>query len=604
MPDMLREAFADPGVIFHAFNAAFERVMLREVLGFDIPPERWRCTMVLCLTNSLPGHLATAGAALGLSDDKAKIADGRRLINKFCKPQRVTKKRPAGGRLTRDEAPEDWSLFVEYCRRDVVAEAEIDHLLEGHDLPAHEWASWARDQIINDRGLPVDVEFVHAAIKVDEANRAELLARASELTGLANPNSRAQLLGWLEGRGFPSETLRKNDVVDLLERDNLPADVREALTIRAELAKTSVTKYETMRDAAVGGRLRGCFQFAGAGRTWRWAGRLIQPQNLPRGNLAPEHVLTARDVVLSGDAGLVRSIYGSVADVLSSLVRPAIKPPPGKVIVADDFSSIETVVLAWAADCESLLDVFRSGRCAYREMATRVFGCHYGDVDKAQRQYAKPIVLGCGYYLGAPGLVDYATQYRVDMTLDQAKAAVFAYRDAYPEIVRYWHRLDAAFRWAVTRARNGQAATVGACRFRKVVDRAGSWVAIDLPSGRSLWYYDPRIIDGKFGPGVTYLGVDSLTKKWRRQETHPGKVTENIVQAVARDLLDHALANLEGTPGHEIFGHVHDEILDLVDEEFGEVALDQCTAAMADLPYWFDAPLGAKGSVLPFYMKD
>lgn len=464
-------------------------------------------------------------------------------------------------------------------------------------MTATEWRAWRLDQTINRCGLPIDLDLVQAAIRIDSEHRARLTARAIELMQIENPNSRNQIIEWLQGEDVELDSLRKADVSALLSGELAP-NVREAMEIRAELSKSSTRKYYALTEATGDdGRLRGCFQFNGAARTGRWAGRLFQPQNLPRGNVKPEHIDTARAVVATGDYDFAAALYPSVSELLASCVRTVIAAPPGKTLVVADYASIETVMIAWAAECPALLKVFRTGRDAYKDMASRLFAIDYAAVTKEQRTYAKPIVLGCGYLLGAKGMVAYAAGYGVDMSEREAARAVAAYREGYPEVVRFWHRVDAAAKYAIRNP--GKIVKVG--RFAFKVE--GDFLLLKLPSERKLAYFKPEINpDGRYGDEITYMGVD-YGHKWNRIATHPGKITENIVQAIARDLLVEGLFRAAADPGLEIVGHVHDEILALADED-DETSLDRLLDGMRQMPGWAaDAPVEAAGWSGPFYCK-
>lgn len=464
-------------------------------------------------------------------------------------------------------------------------------------MTAYEWQAWQLDAEINRRGLPIDLDLVRAAIAIDTEHREQLTGRAMELMGIANPNSRDQFLDWLRGEEVDIDTLRKADVA-ALRAGELEPHVREALEIRADLSKSSTRKYHALADATGDdGRLRGCFQFNGAARTGRWAGRLFQPQNLPRGSIKPEYLGTARAAIKTADHDLLAAMYGSVSNVLVSCVRTAIAAPSGQMLVVSDYASIETVMIAWSAECPALLDVFRTGRDAYKDMAARLFRIPYDQVSKEQRNYAKPIVLGCGYMLGARGMIAYAKGYGVEMTEADAESAVAAYREGYPEVVHFWRLLDAAARRAIENP--GKVYKAG--RFRFKVE--GDFLFLRLPSERKLAYYQPAINpDGRYGPEITYMGRD-FGNAWDRIATHPGKICENIIQAIARDLLVEGLFQANRDPALEIVGHVHDEILALADED-DEGALDRLMAAMRRMPAWAeDAPVCAAGWTGPFYCK-
>lgn len=595
MPRELEAALRDPHVLKWAHNAAFERAMLEDVLGIPCPPEQWRCTQALALSLALPASLEACAEALGLPVRKDPA--GKRLIKLFSQPHDAFGE---PGFTPPEAAPEDWRAFVDYCRRDVEVERAIHMALIDHDMPAHEWALWALDQRINDRGLPVDRALVDAALRVDAGNRERLMARAREITGLANPNSREQLLAWLSDQGVEAEALTRADVDELISREGLTPEALEMLSIRRQLARTSVQKFQALaRATGDDGRVRGCFQFYGA-RTGRWAGRIFQPQNIARGALpTPEAMATAREAVLTGDAEFVGMAYDDdVTEVLASLIRPAIRAPEGRKLVVADYSSIESVMVAWAAGAGNMLDVFRDGRDIYKDFASRLFGVGYEAVTKKQRQFAKPAVLGAVYMLGARGLRAYAKNYGVELTDTEADRHIRTFREAYPAIPRFWARLaDAAFACA---AKDGATARVGAFLFR----REGLWLFIDLPGGRSLAYRRPRIelVEGR--EAVCYDGVDNCARKWGRLTTHPGKLTENIVQAIARDVLKAGLTRAAADPGLAVVGHVHDEIIAEADAD-DEPALARLIGHMtAPIGWCADAPIRAAGWEGCFYRKD
>lgn len=605
-PAGLFAALEDPRALKMAHNAAFEMAVLSGVLGVVCPPEQWACTAVLARAAGLPGGLGPLSEVLRLGD-QSKSREGRRLIQKFSTPKKPTKAAPGRVRILPTDDPVDFAAFVEYCRQDVRAEQAVFSRLRGLGFPAHEWAAWQVDQKINRRGLPIDLDFVDAVRRIDADRRADLLAEAELLTGLDNPNSVAKLRAWLAEEGVETASLTKNDVLDLVDAGQSDK-VDRALRIRAELSKTSVKKFDALAKACGphDNRLRGAFLFAGAGRTWRWAGQIFQPQNLPRGSFkTPEQTDVARRVIATGNADLAAAMYdGDVAGVLSGLVRTAIAPPPGRRLVVADYSSIETIMLAWAAQCGPLLDVFRAGRCAYREMAVDLFSVEYGEVDGTKRQYAKPVVLGCGYMLGATGLVEYAKQYRVDMGEDEALSAVRKYRGKYPEIVALWYDLQRAAEFVV-RSEVGAERSVGV--FDLSTKRTGDDVVfqIRLPSGRFLTYWRPRLEPSTFGGvNLTYEQVDGVTKKWGRVWTHPGKIVENIVQAISRDLLADLLVRRDAAGG-EIVGHIHDEVIEIADEDDADATLREILDAMAQPPKWCtDAPLKGAGWTGTYYRKD
>lgn len=596
MPPELHAALLDPAVTKIAHNAAFERQVLAWCVGIETPAAVWRCTMVWAYTLALPGSLAELGRVLGLPEDKAKLAEGRQLIRRFCQPAPSGPPFPVRFIGPQDD-PAGWERFRRYCVRDVEAEREVEQRLSRWPVPDHEWELWALDQTINDTGLPVDDELVNGAIEVDATLRARFEARAIELSGVENPNSRVQTITWLGQQGVATEDLTRTTVRNLLQ-DSQDAAVAEMLRLRQQLSRTSVAKFGAFaRGVDADGRIRHCFQFAGAGRTWRWSGRQVQPQNLGRPSI--DDLDTARDLVRARDVDAIELLYDSPMEVLASLVRTAIAAPAGRVIVSCDYASIESVMLAWAAGCGYLLDLFRAGRDSYKDYATHLLGVAYDDVTKAQRQYAKPPTLGCGYMLGAAGLVRYAAGYGVDMDETAARRAVAVYRRVYPEIPQFWTRLDNAARACVM---GGAPVRVGAFTFKWTPP----FMRIELPSGRALSYLRPRIGPG-FGAGrgnvLSYEGRDAAAG-WGRVHTHPGKLTENIVQAIARDVLADGLRRVQAL-GLMIIGHVHDEILVECDAADGPRVLELMRETMAQpVPWCADAPLRATGYVSTYYTKD
>lgn len=597
MPDDLAAAFANPDQIFIAHNAAFERVLLSQLLDEKLrDPSRWRCTMALAYSLALPGSLDELCGVLGVADDKAKLKDGKRLVMKFCTPNRK------GDQVKATDEMDAWMRFVEYSRLDVVANQEIAKRMARWALPEHEQKLWELDQQINDAGLPVDLELVDAALAVRALDEERGIARSKELTNLDNPNSRAQLLQYLQDSGLAIADLTKASVSEALRSDDLDPEIREVLELRRGLSKTSIKKFQALRDAVCAdGRLRGTLQYAGAGRTWRWSGRLFQPQNLARPTLSDADIPVAIEAVKTHDEKCVRTMFSDTAGVLSSLIRPAIAAPAGQTLVSCDYSSIETVMLAWAARSPYLLELYASGRDPYIDFYSKRFGVPYDDVSKKQRTWAKPAVLGCGYMLGAKGLVAYAHGYGVPLSEEEAQAAVDTYRREYDDIPQFWWDLDRAARACINGRGEG---SVGPFKF--VMD--GPFMQILLPSGRALSYLQPRIEEretpwGEMKPQITYLGRDT-GKKMQRISTHPGKLCENIVQAIARDVLAFGLV-WAASSGSRIVGHVHDEIIVQCPEETGEEELSKLTYLMGLRPQWCqDAPISAAGWVGNYYRKD
>jgi DNA polymerase len=463
-------------------------------------------------------------------------------------------------------------------------------------MPTHEWAAWQLDQMINRQGLPIDLPFARAALQIDNEHRQRMQARAKELMGNVNVLSQAQLHDWLKVASVEVDRLDKAGIAQLCAGD-IPPHVHEILEIHVALNMKSTAKLQAVIDATDDDhRLRGAFKFHGA-RTGRWSGALFQPHNLARGNIAPQYLATARAVVATGDYAFAAAMYPRVAELLTSCIRTVIAAPPGMQLVVADYASVETVVLAWATECQGMLNVFRTGRDAYREMASRVFGVDYDSVTDEQRAYAKPIVLGCGYGMGAAGMVSYATGFGVTMSEAEAAQSVAVYRQGYPEIVSFWQRLDSAARHVMSHP--GKRARVGKFVFRC----GGEFLLLQLPSGRALAYFQPTLRSGgRYGDEITYMGYDEK-RKWTRISTHPGKLCENLIQSIARDLLVAAIFNAAEDDQIRVVGHIHDEILALADED-DDGALDRLRGHMCRMPAWAsDMPLSAMGWTGPFYRK-
>lgn len=604
LPEWFVSALTDPAVRKAAHNAAFERVCLTRHLrrlgrladGEWLDPAQWHCTMVQCSRCGLPLSLAEAGAALGLPEQK--MAEGRALIKLFCTPQESK----AGGlfsganprRVLPDDAPDKWETFKAYCIRDVDVERQIDKATQWYPVPDFERRLYVLDQRINDRGALLDMDLVRSAIRVSAVHNARLTEEAMRLTGLANPGSVKQLRDWLSGRlGIELESLTKADLADLAgQAEGLP-DVRRVLQIRAETGKTSVKKYETMRSVAgADGRARGLLQFCGS-HTGRWAGRLIQVQNLPQNHL-PD-LGSARDLLKAGDTEMLELGYGNVADTLSQLIRTAFIAPPGKTLAVCDFSAIEARALAWLSGEEWVLDTFRKGGDIYCATASQMF---HVPVEKhgrnaELRQKGKIAVLALGYGGGA-GALDAMGGQRLGMTLREEQETVTRWRRANPNIVAMWRAVEDA---AASCAMTGEAARVGPLGFAM----HGKSLTIALPSGRLLCYPGMAVTANRFGGrGLEYMGTGQKTGGWGRVETHGGKLTENITQAVARDCLADALTRAEDA-GIPVVFHVHDELIC----ETTEDRLADLEAIFAATPGWAPGlPLKGAGYTTPYYRKD
>ena len=591
LPPRVLDALADPAITKTAFNAAFERTCIGRCLGKRLDAAQWQCTAVQSAMLALPLSLEGVGEVLGI--ERKKLKEGGDLVRYFSLPCKPTK---ANGQRTRnlpEHAPEKWQRFKEYCVRDVEAEREIRAKLQGYPIPAKEQELYRLDQEINDRGIMVDPVLVAHAIECDEQYREKTTKRAYELTGLANPNSPAQLKEWLEGQGTQVDTLDKKAVRALLP--DAEGDVLEVLKLRLLMAKTSVKKYEAIRrSVCADGRVHGLLQFYGANRTGRWAGRLVQIQNLPQNHL-PDLAL-ARDLVKAGRYADIEALYESTPNVLSELIRTAFVPRPGCRFIVADFSAIEARVIAWLAGEQWRLEVFRQGGDIYCASASKMF--HVPVEKHGQnshlRQKGKIAELALGYG-GSVGALTAMGALEMGLLEEELPSLVRQWREANPHIIRLWAQVENA---AMTAVRERTEVALG----RLVFQYQSGMLFIALPSGRKLCYVKPRIQTNRFGgDGLTYEGVGE-GKKWTRIETFGGKLTENIVQATARDLLAEAMLRLRDA-GLEIVMHVHDEAV--LEVPIGHSGVDEVCALMAEAPAWADGlPLRADGYECRFYQKD
>lgn len=592
-PGDLKEFLAlltNPAVTKTAYNAAFERTCLARYFNQPMPPEQWRCTMVQAATLGLPGTLAQVGAALGL--DRQKMTEGADLIRYFCKPDRN------GSRHYPQEAPEKWEKFRRYCVRDVEVETDIRHGLARWPRPQVELDAWALDQRINDRGVRVDPVLIQQAIDLDAIYSGELLEEAKELTGLPNPNSPAQLKNWLEVRGLEVTKLDKDAIPDLLAA--APDETtRRVLQLRQELAKTSVKKYEAMaRSRCKDGRVHNLLQFYGAGRTGRWAGRVVQVQNLPQ-NKIPD-LATARGLVWEGDFELLEMSYGSPPFVLSQLIRTAFIPSDGCRFIVCDYSAIEARVLAWLAEEKWVLQEFYGDGLIYEATAAMMFHVPKDEVRKGGphadlRPKGKVATLACGYQGGAGALIQMGAL-KSGIPEEELPTIVRRWRKANSKIVHFWYAVEEAAINAV----QGRPSTLDhGIRFQCEKE----YLFITLPSGRRLAYYKPELRpEPRFEKmGLTYMGTDA-NKHYGRQKTYGGKLVENITQATARDCLRDAMAALEAA-GYPIVFHVHDEVILDTPEGFG--SLEEVREIMSrPIPWAPGLPLNAAGFECEFYQKD
>jgi len=591
LPSDVMTALEDPSITKTSWNAAFERVCLSKYLGQWLDPAQWRCTAVMASYLTLPARLGDAARALGLTQQK--MEEGKDLIRYFSMPCKPTK---ANGSRTRNlpaHAPDKWVVYKAYNAQDVETERALRKTLEKYPLPEHEWALYALDQRINDRGVRVDRLLVKQAMAVDQVFSEQAFQRAKTLTGLDNPGSVAQLKAWLADQDVPMENLAKK----LVEEKAKDAEgvVGKLLNLRLELSKTSVKKYEAMaRTVCRDGRLHGLLQFGGASRTFRWAGRLVQAQNLPQNHL-PDLAL-AREVVKTSDAEQLEMLFGSVPNTLSELIRTALIPKEGCRFIVADFSAIEAKVLAWLAGEEWVLEGVRGRGKIYEATAARMFHIPAetivrGHENYAFRQKGKQAVLSCGYGGGVGALKAMGAK----MPEEEMQPLVDAWRATNRQIVRFWNALDAAARRVVE-----ERTTVRVGRVTLFWQEEKMF--IQLPSGRRLTYLSPRLVDNRFGSkSLGYLGSQA-NGQFAVQETFGGKLAENATQSVARDLLAHALMNLEAA-GYPIVFHVHDEAV--LEVPIGQGSVEDACAIMGRAPDWADGlPLRVDGYECGFYKKD
>ena len=546
------KALRDPNVLKIAHNNPFERNSYRRQFGSYMPPEDWEDTMILCAMNGLPMSLEAAGEALGLPQQKLK--DGTALIKYFCQPCKPT---IANGGRTRNlphHAPEKWARFKEYAGRDVVAMRDIYYRLHRFPVPEWERKVWALDARINERGVQIDPEMVASAIAVDGAFREEHTAELQRLTGLDNPNSVQQLKEWLEGVGVNVDSLNKATVSDL--RKSLPdPTTRRVLELRQLLGKTSTKKYEAMATAACrDDRVRGLLQYYGAGRTGRWAGRLVQVQNLPQNHL--DQIAGVRELVKARDLETLELLFDSVPDVLSQLIRTAFVAKPGHTFLVSDYAAIEARVIAYLAGEQWRMDVFAQGGDIYCSSASQMFGVpvvKHG-VNGHLRQKGKVAELACGYGGGVSALKAFGAD-KMGLSEDEMQQIVDQWRAASPTIPKFWRDTENAAKKALENPGRTFSIPCGV-KYRRDADA----LRCRLPSGRILSYWDARIAEHKGRPSVVFMGQNQTTRKWERTETWGGKLVENIVQAYARDCLAVALLRLDEA-GYDITFHVHDEII-------------------------------------------
>ena len=597
IPLEIIKVLADDSVVKWGYNSSFERVCLSYWLrrnhpqylsGDYLSPSSWRCSMVWAAYNGLPFGLEKVGAALGLEQQKLK--EGKDLIRYFCNPCKPTKSN--GGRTWNlpEHAPEKWELFKKYNCRDVEVEMQIQARLINYPVPGFVWEEYHLDQKINDRGILIDRQLVKNAIRIDEISNADLTAQMQELTDLDNPNSVVQLKGFLAEKGLDTESLGKKDVAEMIK--TAPPELAEVLELRLQLAKSSVKKYQAMQNAACDdARCRGMFQFYGASRSGRWAGRLIQLQNLPQNHL-PD-LEQARGLVRIGDYEMVKMLYGNVPQILSELIRTAFIPAPSYKFIVSDFSAIEARVLSFLAGETWRSEVFRNNGDIYCASASQMFHVpvEKHGVNGHLRQKGKIAELALGYG-GSVGALKSMGALEMGLAEEELQPLVSLWRESNPRIVQYWWKVDRAVKQAI---KERSSAEVGSVRF---FWRSGM-LFIELPSGRRLAYVKPRIGENRFGgESVTYMGTDAQ-KKWSRIESYGPKFTENIVQAISRDILAYAMKALQD---YRIVGHVHDEV---IIEAPSDVSVETVCSLMGQTPPWIPGLLlRADGYECCFYMKD
>ena len=592
IPSEILCALEDDKVIKWAFNANFERICLSRFLGYPtgdyLEPDSWKCSMVWAAYMGLPLSLEGAGAVLGL--EKQKLAEGKDLIKYFCQPCAPTKSNGQRTRNLPEHAPDKWLAFKRYNIRDVETEMSIQARLSKYPVPDSVWEEYHLDQEINDRGVGLDMKLVRQAIQMDGRSRSELTQAMKELTSLDNPNSVQQMKQWLADNGVETDTLGKKAVAELLK--TAPPQLQKVLTLRQQLAKSSVKKYQAMETAiCADDRARGMFQFYGANRTGRWAGRIIQMQNLPQNHL--DDLSEARGLVRAGGFDALEMLYEDVPDTLSQLIRTAFVPQENRKFIVADFSAIEARVIAWLAGEKWRQDVFAEGKDIYCASASQMFGVpvEKHGVNGHLRQKGKIAELALGYG-GSVGALKAMGALEMGLSEDELPALVSAWRQANPKIVQFWWAVDHAVMDAVTRKTTTKTHGI-------IFSARNGMLFITLPSGRSLAYVKPKIGENRFGGDcITYEGVGG-TKKWERIDSYGPKFVENIVQATSRDILCYAMKTLRCC---SIVMHIHDEVVIEADRR---MSLQAVCDQMGRTPPWANGlQLRADGYETDFYKKD
>lgn len=601
VPEPVLMALRDPDVTKHAYNASFEWYCLNRA-GYETPIEQWHCTMIHGLYCGYTAGLEATGKAIGLPQDKQKLAVGKALIRYFCTPCKPTKSN--GGRKWNEpkHAPEKWELFKDYCRQDVVTEREILKRLSLFPVPEAEEKLWQMDVKMNAFGVRVDKALIEGALTIDRISRQALMEEAVHITGVDNPNSTAQLMDWLSDNGTETDNLRKATVAELLDGKNTP-EVQRMLEIRQQLGKTSIKKYVAMETAkGADDRIRGLTQFYGANRTGRWAGRLVQIQNLPRNYL--KTLDSARKIVKAGTHDGLKMVYGNVQDTLSQIIRTAFIPSEGHKFVVADFSAIEARVIAWLAGEQWVNEVFATHGKIYEATASQMFHVPIekiakGNPEYSLRQKGKVATLALGYQGGTPALIAMGAL-QMGLSEEELPDIVQRWRQANPRIRDLWYAIEQA---ALAAMQTAQPQAINGLIFALEGDLVYGqcFLTVRLPGGRKLYYAKPFLQENQFGKlAVHYYGIGK-NKKWGVESTYGGKMTENIVQAIARDCLAETLRRIDAR-GLQVVFHVHDEVI--IDAPM-EVTVDEICGLMAEpIPWAPGLILKGAGFENDYYMKD
>lgn len=597
LPEEFINALMDPNVTKHAHNAVFERLSFKRV-GYDVPAKNWKCTMIKAAYCGLPLSLKEVSKVLDL--ENKKLDTGTTLIKYFscpCKPTKIN-----GGRTRNypEHAPEKWEMYKEYNKYDVLAEREICQLLAQYNIPEIELDVYALDQKINDQGIMVDLRMANNAIEIDTVVSERIAQEVKELTGLSNPNSGMQMRQWLTNHtGDNIESLAKTVMPELLDKYKDNKLVYKVLQLRNGLSKTSVKKYYAMINCATpDSRVRGTFQFYGANRTGRWAGRLLQLQNLSKNHL--DDIDTPRELIRANDLETLDMLYDDIPDLLSQLVRTGIVAPEGKMLSVADFSAIEARVISWLADEQWRLDVFHGDGKIYEATGSKMFGVPVSAITKGSelRQKSKISELALGYG-GAVGAMRRMGGERMGLSDVEMMSLTRKWRQANPKIVDLWSELEESAIEAIRYHRP----VVATCK-NLVFDCDGNCMTIKLPSGRQLFYRNAYLASEKGTYGIRYKGLIQTTKQWGTIETYGGKLTENVIQAIARDLLAFSMLQLDKA-GYSITMHIHDEVIAEVDASKAKEEYDRMASIMGIAPEWAkDLPLKADGYITPYYKKD